>query len=478
MGTFHYDEQGEKKYLIYQKKDCDELDRFTMEMLSNNRIPGLVPFSYMQMDQSVSMRYNVTGLDSLSAYLKNTVKKREFLSVLDSICDAAIQAEDYMLDTSSYLFAEDYIFVDPKEIKASMVVLPVCRESDSPADFFRKLLFDVRYDQTEDCTYVTSLMNILRDNEAFSFQAFKDQVDKFKDPRRLAKEISGVRKQQEVGEESLPEKLMEDGAPFSKKIPVDVGKIFSKEPIQEKDERKELLDILFSEEEEEPEEKKKGLFSRKGRKKEKKEKKFFWKKEEKKEKDDVVWKEYDHLKGIKIPGVDPMGQHFEKEKQDSLYDKDNISVSKRETFPIPAQDVDIPKMDAKRQDFGETEYYEEDMEETVMNIQEESSPESGFILYRCSTQETFELKGDVIRIGRSPSISEICLSGNRGIGRIHAILYIQGRNVYIADNNSKNKTFVDGKQVIPGDKPRLLLSGSKIKLGDEELEFRISRRGI
>ena len=132
-------------------------------------------------------------------------------------------------------------------------------------------------------------------------------------------------------------------------------------------------------------------------------------------------------------------------------------------------------MDAGQQDFGETEYYGEDMEETLMIGQEEAVPRAGFVLYRCSTEETFEIRGEVIRIGRSPSISEICLSGNRGIGRTHAILYVRDGNVYIADNNSKNKTYVDGEQVRPGEQPRLLLSGSKIRLGDEELEFRISR---
>ena len=78
-------------------------------------------------------------------------------------------------------------------------------------------------------------------------------------------------------------------------------------------------------------------------------------------------------------------------------------------------------------------------------------------------------------MGRSPSISEICISGNRGVGRVHAVLYVRNGQVYIADNNSKNKTFVDGEELKPGDSPKMLLSGSKIKLGTEELEFRISR---
>ena len=84
------------------------------------------------------------------------------------------------------------------------------------------------------------------------------------------------------------------------------------------------------------------------------------------------------------------------------------------------------------------------------------------------------MKGDIIRIGRNPRISEICISGNRGIGRIHAILYMRDGQVFISDNDSKNKTYVDGEQIKADAEPKLLLSGSKIRLGDEEFEFRIS----
>ena len=79
----------------------------------------------------------------------------------------------------------------------------------------------------------------------------------------------------------------------------------------------------------------------------------------------------------------------------------------------------------------------------------------------------------MVRIGRSPSVCEICLSGNRGIGRIHAILHVNDGRVYIEDNGSKNKTYLDGEQILPGEKPRLLHSGSKLRLGDEEMEFKI-----
>lgn len=486
MVSFQYEKQGEKEYLVYQKRDSEDLDTFTTEMLSNNRIPGLVPFSYIQMDQSISMKYNITGLVSLETYLENTVKKGQFLKILKSLCDAVMQAEDYMLDVSAYVFDETYIFADPETFQAHMVVLPVRHESVAPEDFFKKLLFDVKYDQTEDCTYVASLMNLLRGDGEFSFSTFKEELARFQSQGGFqGKEIKGavaVEKPEQRKQIPAGEGLVNQGQ-MEKRASADTGRRGTPTwtGTKEAEERKEWLDILFSGEEEEPEKKKRGLFSKKEKKekedkKEKGLKRFFGKKGEKEKENTLVrLGEENPLKGLAIPGMDMLGGSYGKEEFSQHQNAEGFSAFGREPVPVPAQNVNIPQMDAGQEDFGETEYYGEDMEETLMIGQEESSPRAGFTLYRCSTEETFEIRGEVIRIGRSPSISEICLSGNRGIGRTHAILYVRDGNVYIADNNSKNKTYVDGEQVRPGEQPRLLLSGSKIRLGDEELEFRISR---
>lgn len=472
MKAFQYEEQGEKKYLVYQKRDGERLDMFTMEMLSNNKIPGLVPFSYIQIDQSVTMKYNVTGLVSLAEYLENTVKKEQFLKILVSLCDAVMQAEDYMLDISAYVFDEDRIFVDSKETKACMVVLPVEHEGVVPTNFFKKLLFNVKYDQTEDCSYVASLMTLLRDDSEFSFQTFSEQVKKYKKVgefrKRAVKEVPNGNSQ--LSTDRFSEHPTENG----RNTLANKGKNSDDKTAEE---RKEWLDILFSGEKEEPEKKRKGLFSQKDKKEGKKGKgvkHFFEKKKEKEEEKDFIWKQEENpLRGLAIPGLDAVGKAFGNEE--SLFPKriDKVAETEKEPIPVPAQKVNILQIKAEQHDFGATEYYEEDLEDTLMIGQEEETCEKRFILYRYKTQETFELSGDVIRIGRSPSISEVCLSGNRGIGRTHAILYIRNGDVYIADNNSKNKTFVDGEQIKAGEQPKRLLSGAKIRLGDEELEFRI-----
>ena len=101
---FKYEEQENRKYLVYEKRESDVLDTFTLEMMSNNRIEGLAAFSCMQMDHSVRMKYNVTGLKSLEELFSDTINRQKFLAVLESLADTVIRSEDYMLDLSSYVF--------------------------------------------------------------------------------------------------------------------------------------------------------------------------------------------------------------------------------------------------------------------------------------------------------------------------------------------------------------------------------------
>lgn len=60
MGTFNYEEQEGKKYLIYNKKPEEKIDPVTMEMMSNNQIGSLLSFESIQIDGALTLKYNVT----------------------------------------------------------------------------------------------------------------------------------------------------------------------------------------------------------------------------------------------------------------------------------------------------------------------------------------------------------------------------------------------------------------------------------
>lgn len=467
--TFEFEEREGRKYLVYEKREGDILDTFTMEMLSNNKIEGLAAFSCVRMNHEVRMKYNITGLTSLKEMFADTINRKNFLSILESLADAVIRADDYMLDVSEYVFDETFIYVNPADMRVSMIVLPICQEGMQANHFLKQMLFDVRYDQAEDCSYVASLMNFLRDSNNFSMRSFKEEVLQYKKANldsgnRIVNSVAhDNKKMQDVNPEVQVGKIMESESP-------------AKEHASHTREKEKNLHILFSESpEEEPKKKKKSFFVKKEKEGRKEKKGIFGRKSVKKQEieSETGPSVKSPLDGIAIPGMDFMGK-LQEERGNGKDLNGEIPVQRQE-IPIPAQRVKVVQREVDQQDFGETVYMDEEAETPTIFEENPSGPIQKFVLYRCSTQETYEIRGDVVRVGRSPSISEICISGNRGVGRVHAVLYVRGGQVYIADNNSKNKTYVDGVELKPGDPPAMLLSGSRIKLGTEELEFRISR---
>ena len=483
MNSFTYEEQGEKKYLVYTKTKEDDLDMFTMEMLMNNKIAGTASFSCIQMDDTIYMKYNITGLQSMSEFLSGEVKKHDFLKLLKSLTDSLIIADEYMLNVSSYILDTSYIYIYPTDMQVSMIVLPVRRDEIPPENFLKKLLFDVKYDRTEDRSYVASLISFFGSSGVFSLTSFRDQVCQFDKNNYPGYQNRGyvenpVNNRQPVYENRISNKAgeRESYIPENKSNEAPVRKHAAPTP-----EKQECLDILFSDAPEEEEKKTKKGFFAKTKKGEKKEKGFrigFGKKSKagREGETDPGINMGSPIDGLAIPGMDfPRGRQTGESTNGKTEKKEMNQIENPAQFmSIPAQNVNIRQMEAQQQDFGETLYLQDDSDETVLIDQNQYRAKPKYILYRCSTQESFELKGDIIRIGRNPRISEICISGNRGIGRIHAILYMRDGQVFISDNDSKNKTYVDGEQIKADAEPKLLLSGSKIRLGDEEFEFRIS----
>lgn len=417
MISFSYEEQAGKRYLVYERKSEDALDVLTLEMIRNNKVKGLAPFTCIQIDEKMLMKYDITGLISIREYLSGVVGRQKLLDILEKISDVLIEAEEYLLEISSYVFEENYVYVLPKMGQVVMIVLPVAREMQSQEIFFKKLLLNVQYDQKEDCSYVAGLINFLSGTDHFSVYKFKEQLDALKGQKTL---------------HNLPESLeraytFKEEEKHREKVDIPVSDIMDQGS------------AVSASEENQKEPVKKSFL-----------KKIFGKKEK-----DLSFS------GIEIPG------------RDHLTDGGEESGISKEQLIIPEQKVDLDEKKVEQKDFGGTVFIDEGEAETFFFGKNQKEAKQKYFLQRCRTQETYEIAGDKVRIGRNPSASEICISGNRGIGRVHAIFYVRDETVYIADNNSKNKTFVHGVQINPQDEPYRLHSGDRIWLGDEEFEFYI-----
>lgn len=112
-------------------------------------------------------------------------------------------------------------------------------------------------------------------------------------------------------------------------------------------------------------------------------------------------------------------------------------------------------------------------ETTVLNeamTMEPSEPKP--YLIRTKYNERILIDKPVFKIGKEKSYVDYFISDNTAISRSHANIIENGSNYFIIDTNSTNHTFVNGS-MIQSNMETPIKPGDKIKLANEEFEFRI-----
>ncbi|MBE6707674.1 MAG: FHA domain-containing protein [Ruminococcaceae bacterium] len=92
-------------------------------------------------------------------------------------------------------------------------------------------------------------------------------------------------------------------------------------------------------------------------------------------------------------------------------------------------------------------------------------------LIRTKTGERISIVAPEFVIGKEKRRVNYCISDNNSISRAHAKIIVRGGSCYVVDMNSTNFTFVNGTKLASGQE-QLLNDGDKIKLSDEEFEFK------
>lgn len=111
-----------------------------------------------------------------------------------------------------------------------------------------------------------------------------------------------------------------------------------------------------------------------------------------------------------------------------------------------------------------------DDEEATGLLQEEAREYAS--LRRLRTNEIILINTPVFRIGKEKKYSDYVVRDNDKVSRSHADIITRGHRFFIMDLNSTNSTFINDRR-IPARQEVEILSGDRLKLADEEFEFRI-----
>lgn len=67
---FTFENQGTNTYLVYTVQPEDTIDTMSLGMLTNNKILGLAPTQFMQMDTVKYIKYNVSARVSAKQFFR------------------------------------------------------------------------------------------------------------------------------------------------------------------------------------------------------------------------------------------------------------------------------------------------------------------------------------------------------------------------------------------------------------------------
>ncbi|WP_418792181.1 DUF6382 domain-containing protein [Phosphitispora sp. TUW77] len=127
-----------KNYLIISKEGLVSADilAFQVEMLANNKIPGIVQIQLREKNAELGIYYNLTGLLSLRNYLKRQcICKVEFIELLEGIVSIVSDSCRYFLDSGSFIFNEDFVFLNPLTKEIFLIYIPTLIHQDIGQSF-------------------------------------------------------------------------------------------------------------------------------------------------------------------------------------------------------------------------------------------------------------------------------------------------------------------------------------------------------
>lgn len=139
--------------------------------------------------------------------------------------------------------------------------------------------------------------------------------------------------------------------------------------------------------------------------------------------------------------------------------------------PQPAYGTEVAVHSA---DFGQTAILDDaDSDKTVilgedMPVDTTQRP----MLIRKKNNEQILLRKDLFTIGKEAGYADYVIRDNRAISRSHASFITRDGCYYVVDTNSTNHVYVDG-MMIPSNQEIPVIHGMKIRLADEEFEFRM-----
>lgn len=134
---FSYEVNGMNNYLT--AKCSGPINKYQLKMLENNQIPGLLPVHSRQVNGRYCVEYDITGMRKVKKVLgANEIRGKAAKTFLSNMLCNLMAIEEYFLSYTQCLLEMEYLFVDERN-EVRMVYLPVMGEQPTTEQSVREL---------------------------------------------------------------------------------------------------------------------------------------------------------------------------------------------------------------------------------------------------------------------------------------------------------------------------------------------------
>lgn len=510
MEKFIFENQNTNTYLVYKVSSEDVIDSLSLGMIKNNKIQGLASVTYTQMDAEKYIKYNISAKISLKEFFSRGVNQKRLLGVFGGIVNALLSAEDYMLDWDSIILDLEYIFVDVSSCETILICLPIQEVSNRQdiGAFFKGIMFNTQFDQTENCDYVARVINYLNSTPIFSLNDFKQLLDGIGQKRNVDNIGTAVPVQQSESNMvqskiATPQQLLLNpiageqvinpttgsgvNVQYKNPTPISVNNVpvMHNQPVNAgKEKEMSMFGLLMHYSKENAEIYKAQKAAKKNARaanisnvpsaSKKSIKVSTHQKPPKKQKQQQV--------GFDVPGASLEGMQFDipgKPAPQSVAQPippQMAQLSEVEKGVVPQTPPDTPHKINKggRADFGETMVIAGGAIGETVVLNPSNNPLKGIVPYlvRKKNNEKIPINKPIFRIGKEKSFVDYYIGDNKTISRSHANFISRDGEFFIVDTNSTNHTYVND-EVIKSNIETPVCHGDKIMLADEVFEFKL-----
>lgn len=421
---FNYENKCNRSFLIYELSKDEKIDKFEQNMMSNNKLEGLLEFSYSNIDDKHCFKYDVTSKINVKMYLDKCKDEDKVIKIFINIFMLLLELEDFMIVKEHLFLNVDYVFIDVSSLQVYFICLPIedipnenTLEISNFKQFINSILSKLILERFENKVLINKLIEFLN----------KDEFTNVEETIKFLKNLHFDKKS----------KVIEILNSFDN---IENDKVKEDDEIKSNFEERKIKKISYDN----------YSFLVPGQ--EKKLEKGIEKKEAEKRKSIKEFFSFSSF-GDKKRNTNKDNNSYENiQSQNNIVHDCNDDMSYNKTVIIKSSD---------------------DNQKTVLlNALNSGLYQNIPYLIRRKNNERINITSSMFRIGKEKEYVDYAILDNETISRAHADIIKINNEYFLQDNNSKNSSYINEVKLSDGQAVRLE-HNSEIRLSDEVFTFKL-----